>query len=183
MKSEVVYIDAWFVDEKYVNIPKYGEVLLFDGSSADREVVVIPYNDSDLIVLKKGDIKACHYDTKSNLVNLDLSNLSLEEVGYQKVTFELNSQSRSLSNELRSELYLFLDFCIKNLNDVKLKPMKHINDFCNQMMRYQIALVRMSGGGIPASIRNNGSFKGRVKKGFKTLSFHLNGMCRGQIHF
>ena len=46
MKSEVVYIDAWFVDEKYVNITKYGEVLLFDGSSADREVVVIPYNDS-----------------------------------------------------------------------------------------------------------------------------------------
>ena len=163
--------------------PNTVKFCFFDGSSADREVVVIPYNDSDLIVLKKGDIKACHYDTKSNLVNLDLSNLCLEEVGYQKVTFELNSQSRSLSNELRSEVYLFLDFCINNLNDVKLKPMKHINDFCNQMMRYQIALVRMSGGGIPASIRNNGSFKGRVKKGFKTLSFHLNGMCRGQIHF
>ena len=91
--------------------PNTVKFCFFDGSSADREVVVIPYNDSDLIVLKKGDIKACHYDTKSNLVNLDLWYLSLEEVGYQKVTFELNSQSRSLSNELRSEVYLFLDFC------------------------------------------------------------------------
>ena len=73
MKSEVVYIDALFIDEKYVNITKYGEVLLFDGSSADGEVVVIPYNDSDMIVLKKGDIKTCHYDAKTNLVNFVLS--------------------------------------------------------------------------------------------------------------
>jgi len=159
MKSEVVYIDALFIDEKYVNITKYGEVLLFDGSSADGEVVVIPYNDSDMIVLKKGDIKTCHYDAKTNLVNFVLSKPCMKGVSYQIVTFELNSQSRSLSKELKSEFYLFLNFCLNHFNDVELKPRKHINEFCNLEMRYHLYFVRMSGGGIPAPIRSNGSYK------------------------
>ena len=85
----------------------------------------------------------------------------MKGVSYQIVTFELNSQSRSLSKELKSEFYLFLNFFLNHFNDAELKPRKHINEFYNLEMRHHLYFVRISEGGIPAPIRSNGSWKAR----------------------
>jgi len=140
MKSEVVYIDALFIDEKCVNITKCGEVLLFDGRFPDDEVVFIPYEESNLIVLKKGDIKACYHEGKTNLISFDLKPWR-SGVGFKSVTFRLKSKSDSLSNELRSEIYLFLDFFLKNFHILELKPMKNVDDFCKPMMKEYLYAV------------------------------------------
>ena len=75
MKAEVIYIRSMYLGEAGdgVEISEVCEVLLFECSLPDQEAVVIPYKNSETIILKKGDIRTCFHDAKMHLISFDLS--------------------------------------------------------------------------------------------------------------
>jgi len=138
MKAEVIYIRSLFLGEPGeggdgVEISEVCEVLLFKCSLPDQEAVVIPYKNSETIILKKGDIRTCFHDAKMHLISFDLSKPL--EIGlpnghsYTTLTLKLEQEGNPMHIKHKSEFYLFLDFALKNFLSVDLKQMRNSEEF------------------------------------------------------
>merc|ERR1712098_792385 len=133
MKAEVNYISALYIGEAgkgfFFEISEVCEVLLFECSSPDQEAVL--YNKFDTIVLKKGDIRTCFHDAKTNYISFHLSkpleNNLEDDSSFQTLTFKLIENGNPMHKN-KSEFYLFLNFALKYFHDVKLQPMKNAKD-------------------------------------------------------
>lgn len=135
MKAEVIYISALYLGEagKGVEISEVREVLLFECSLPDQVAVAIFYNKFDTIVLKKGDIKTCFHDAKTNLISFDLYKpLEIEILNgnsCQTLTLQLDQGGNPMMKSHHSDYYLFLDFTLRNFHGVDLKLMKNAKEF------------------------------------------------------
>jgi len=138
MKAEVIYIRSLFLGEPGeggdgVEISEVCEVLLFECSLPDQEAVVIPYKNSETIILRKGDIRTCFHDAKMHLISFDLSKPL--EIGLQNghsfttLTLKLEQDGNPMHIKHKSEFYLFLDFALKNFLSVDLKQMRNSEEF------------------------------------------------------
>ena len=133
MKAEVIHVISIYLGEagEGDKISDVCEVLLFECSLPEDVAVMIPFNNSSKIVLKKGDIRTCFHDAKTNLISFDLSKPLDISLPYscQSLTLKLNQNGHPIHREHKREFYLFLDFAIRNFYAVKLQPMKKPEDF------------------------------------------------------
>ena len=106
METEVVEICFFFAGETGIQLSTACEVLLFESTSSEEVVVVIPYHESETIILKKGNIKYFLYNAETRLRKLilkkPLKNMDVPhwEV-YDIVTIKLLPKSDSVSNKVR----------------------------------------------------------------------------------
>jgi len=118
MKAEVIHVSSIYLGEagEGDKISDVCEVLLFECSLPEDVAVVIPFNNSSKIVLKKGDIRTCFHDAKTNLISFDLSKPLDISLPYscQSSTLKLNQIGHPIHREHKREFYLFLDFAIRN---------------------------------------------------------------------
>jgi len=134
MKAEVIYVRSMYLGEPGdgVEISEVCEVLLFECSLPDQEAIVIPYKNSETIILKKGDIRTCFHDAKMHLISFDLSKPL--EIGlpnghsFTTLTLKLEQDGNPMHIH-KSEFYLFLDFALKNFLSVDLKQMRNSEEF------------------------------------------------------
>ena len=118
MKAEVIHVSSIYLGEagEGDKIFDVCEVLLFECSLPEDVACVIPYNNSSKIVLKKGNIRTCFHDAKTNLISFDLSKPLDISLPYscQSLTLKLNQNGHPIHREHKREFYLFLDFAIRN---------------------------------------------------------------------
>merc|ERR1712029_583011 len=133
-KAEVIYIRSMYLGEAGdgVEISEVCEVLLFECSLPNQEAVVIPYKNSETIILKKGDIRTCFHDAKMHLISFDLSKPLeiglLNGLSFTTLTLNLEQDGNPMHIH-KSEFYLFLDFALKNFLSVDLKQMRNSEEF------------------------------------------------------
>lgn len=132
MKAEIIYIRALSFGHSGIDISLVGEVLLFECSLPDQVAIVIPYNESDTVILKKCDIRTCFHDPKTNLISLLLSKpleFSFLNQGSLTITCQLSVDDLhpkllALSKQDKSEYKIFLDFALNNFHAMEFKRMK-----------------------------------------------------------
>ena len=153
MKAEVIYIRSLFLGAPgeggdCVEISEVCEVLLFECSLPDQEAVVIPYRNSETIILKKGEIRTCFHDAKMHLISFDLSKPLeiglLNRRSSTTLTLKLEQDGNPLHIKHKSEFYLFLDFALKNFLSVDLKQMRNAEEFHRVITAQEILFKKLA---------------------------------------
>ena len=178
MKAEVVYIDILIFNETNLKLSTICEILLFECSSAEQVAVVIPFgdrdgeSDGDTIILKKSDIEIYSYDAKEKWVHIFVSeNCKMDFLNggnCKTLSFHLVPQPFSKSNSSKSDLNLFLNFCMKNFHGVKCKPTKW-SDFLSSELLKNLGETYSDGVTLWDSL-----YERRVKALFRSYVYFFN---------